>query len=429
MKAILKSIVVFIVTLEAQLVLKRYKPKVIVVTGSVGKTGTKDALYEVLRSHVRVRKSEKSFNSEVGVPLTILGLPNAWSNMRGWLANIVEGFFLCIKKQTYPAWLVLEVGVDHVGDMRRLRWLCPHIIVFTHFPEVPVHVENFGSREAIIAEKREIKHALRDGGTLFVNADDPEMADEKVREGQAVVRFGFAEHADVRGRAFETVYEEGAPVGVACDVLRSETVQHITVRGVLGKHNLYAYLVALGVLARVVPEKEVGANTSLVFQGVSASGRMHFLRGVHGSGIVDDTYNASPVAVEAGIQTLAELPVSGRRIVVLGDMMELGNFSIEAHARVGRLVAQTAHMFIGVGVRMQQALEVARKENSNIQTEYYKSAKEAGEHLRDILAEGDMVFVKGSQSMRMERAVEQILEDPSTTGEVLVRQSKEWKKR
>ena len=153
MKTFFKKAVVFIITLEARAVLRKYKPKIVAVTGSVGKTSAKDAIYEVLSEGARVRKSEKSFNSEIGLPLTILGIPNAWSNPFRWLQNIIDGLFVLLFTVQYPQWLVLEVGADRPGDIRSLaKWLRVDIAVITRLPEVPVHVE-FYAAEAVV-EKR-----------------------------------------------------------------------------------------------------------------------------------------------------------------------------------------------------------------------------------------------------------------------------------
>src|SRR3989338_11232407 len=126
MKNIFKKTVVWIITLQARAVLRKYKPKIVAVTGSVGKTSAKDAIYEVLSRGARVRKSEKSFNSEIGLPLTILGCPNAWSNPFAWLGNFIEGMKLIVLPNHYPRTLILEVGADRPGDIKNIvRWMKP----------------------------------------------------------------------------------------------------------------------------------------------------------------------------------------------------------------------------------------------------------------------------------------------------------------
>src|SRR3990167_7763068 len=130
MRKLFKFFVVTVLVWEARMTLRRHKPFIIAVTGSVGKTTTKDAIFHVLKDTTSIRKSEKSFNSELGVPLTILGLPNAWHDPLRWAENILRGLWLAARKTGYPAWLVLEVGADRPGDIRKIaRWLRPDIAV------------------------------------------------------------------------------------------------------------------------------------------------------------------------------------------------------------------------------------------------------------------------------------------------------------
>jgi len=426
MKSLFKRIVVAILTWEAKRVLAKYKPKVVAVTGSVGKTSTKDAIYTVLKKSGFVRKSEKSFNSEVGVPLTVLGLPNAWSSLSGWLENILEGLYMLVVKTDYPEWLVLEVGADRPGDIQSLAWLKPQVVLFTRFPEVPVHVEFFGSREAVVEEKRSLKQALTSDGTLIVNADDDAMKDEMVVEGQHRLSYGFSEHATVYAKDYHIVYEDNLPVGVSCVVSFQQTAKQLVLRGALGRHHLYPLVGAL----------TVAVSTGMLFpnavealsEHVPPPGRMRLLNGIHSSVLIDDTYNSSPVAVHAAIEALAALNVSGKKIVVLGDMMELGEFSVKEHQRIGVDVAEIADIFVTVGVRMLAAAKAANTTNARCQRiEVLKDAHEAARLLRTIVSDGDVVLVKGSQSMRMERVVEQLLRDPNSAVKTLVRQDSHWK--
>ena len=428
MKAFLKYVVVSLLTLEARVVLWKYKPKIVAVTGSVGKTGTKDAVYSVLSSTYHVRKSDKSFNSELGVPLTILGLPNAWSDMLAWFENIIEGLHIIFSRTPYPEWLVLEVGADRPGDIRSLRWLKPHIVVFTRFPDVPVHVEFFESPEQVIQEKLELARALRPTGTLIVNADDERMTNILPKEGQRVLSYGFREGATVRGHTETVYYEDNAPTGVACRVEFQNGHEDVRMQGTLGAHHVYSLLSAI----------TVGISEGMAFTHAvealkthtSPPGRMRILRGIHGSTLIDDTYNASPVAVDAGLATLSSLQVHGKKIVVLGDMMELGDYSVAEHNKVGATVTNVANMFFAVGIRMRNAANSAKEKKGFCErVESVQDADEALAELKNVVGEGDVVYVKGSQSMRMERVVAGLLADPSIASEVLVRQDAEWKKR
>src|SRR3989344_4669974 len=138
MKSALKKIIFGILTWEARLMLHKHHPKIIAVTGSVGKTSTKDAIYTVISKKFNTRKSEKSFNSEIGVPLTILGLDTAWSNFFKWIWNIIVGLWRVLFIRNYPKVLVLEVGADHPGDIRNIvEWVQPDIAVVT--PPADIH--------------------------------------------------------------------------------------------------------------------------------------------------------------------------------------------------------------------------------------------------------------------------------------------------
>ena len=129
MKSTFKKIIGLIIEWQAKLIIRKYKPKIVAVTGSVGKTSTKDAIFSVMSQFFYTRKSEKSFNSDIGIPLTIMGCPNGWYDPILWLKNILEGFYLIFFKAPYPQWLVLEVGADRPNDIKNVtKWLKPDVV-------------------------------------------------------------------------------------------------------------------------------------------------------------------------------------------------------------------------------------------------------------------------------------------------------------
>jgi len=430
MHTLFKRIVVAVLTWEAKRALKKYRPRIVAITGSVGKTGTKDAVFTALAHKQYVRKSQKSFNSELGVPLTILGLGTAWRDPIGWIENMLEGLSVAFVKGPYPEWLVLEVGADRPGDIKNLAWLRPHISVFTQFPDVPVHVEFFDGPEQVIAEKRELKHMLRPEGTLIVNADDAKMREEAVTEGQHLLSYGFAEHATVRILNAYVEYDGGGqPTGMAATVRFQDEEQTLHAQGVLGNHQFYPLVAALAVA--LSEGARFGDAVAALSEHAFPPGRMCLLPGKYDATLVDDSYNSSPAATLAGLDAFDSLQCEGKKIAVLGDMLELGEYSTQAHRDVGARVAQVADVFVGVGVRMRGAVEVA-KAAGNPRVHYvasFKHVREAIPFLHDKLRSGDVLYIKGSQSMRMERLTEELLRDPSSAAAVLVRQDKEWKDR
>src|SRR3989338_628664 len=277
-----KKILVFILTWEARLVLWRYQPRIIAITGSVGKTTTKDAIYAALASSVHVRKSEKSMNSDIGVPLTILGQGNGWRNPVKWMVHIVRGFLPVILPHKYPDWLVLEVGADRPGDIRSLaRWLRPDIAVLTGVPKIPVHVEYFPSSEDVAREKQTLLEYVRPGGSIIVNGDDARLQELKRNMKEGCVTYGIESFNDFFATGVSIVYEKGMPGGVSFEMHRTDTSEQVTLHGSLGIPRVYSALAAFAA-AEIVGIDKAAAARSL--QGLAPSpGRMRILNGVRDS--------------------------------------------------------------------------------------------------------------------------------------------------
>jgi len=432
MKSILKHIVLKILTLEAKLVLKKYKPKIVAITGSVGKTGTKDAIYEVVRTASFARKSEKSYNSDIGVPLTILGCETGWNSPIAWIKNITEGLALILLKNHYPKVLVLEVGMNYPGEIARTaKWLRPDIVVFTRMGDVPVHVEFFDSPEALLAEKATLLRAMKKEGTAILNKDDERIMSLKdivKNKGARLLTYGFTEGADVRGAYPEFIYDKGAPVATAFKVEHEGKTMPVRMEGVLGAHHGY------GVLASLAVGLELGANILTAIEAlgklVLPSGRSRIIPALRWATIIDDSYNSSPVASQAALTALELLETKGRKIAVLGDMLELGKYSMDAHKEIGKFAGEVCDMLIAVGPRAKYIAEGALIGGLSEKNVFqFTDVVKAGNHLEHLLKEGDVVLVKGSQGMRMERIVLEVMAHPENRAELLVRQEEEWENR
>jgi UDP-N-acetylmuramyl pentapeptide synthase len=419
---------------EAHAVLRKYKPRVVAITGSVGKTSTKDAVYAVLQKKFHVRKSEKSFNSEIGVPLTILGLQNAWGNPLYWLQNIIDGLLLVVTRRPYPEWLVLEVGADRPGDISQLAsWLKVDVAIITRLPEVPVHVEFFDSVEAVIQEKASLMDAVRPGGTIILYADDERTRKLEQRlpaPDAKFMFFGFGDEVDVWVSKFEIVRQEGGqgwPLGMRAHVTVAGESAPVEILGSLGTH---AFLPAA---AAAAAGHVLGVSLAEIVAGLESydppPGRVRLLPGIKGSLIIDDTYNSSPAATVAALEAL-QLTKAKRKIAALADMMELGRLSVEEHRKVGAKAAKVCSALVVVGVRARDiamgALDNGMPDQSILQ---FEDSTKAAQELQNLVQEGDAILIKGSQSMRMERVVEELMQEPERAGELLVRQDREWKRR
>jgi UDP-N-acetylmuramyl pentapeptide synthase len=434
----LKTIIVGILTLESRLILRKYKPFIVAITGSVGKTSTKDAIFDVLKSHSSyVRKSDKSMNSEIGLPITIIGVSNAWRNIFGWVSNMWAGLQLIVFTQHYPDCLVLEIGADHPGDIKRVgAWLKPDITVITQISDMPVHVEFFNSPEQVRQEKAELVKALKVAGTLVLFGDNPKvvsLADMIKAKNPQVVLFGLTEGVQVQGSAYQNEYEQSSDTKHAMNHVRGfsfvlsmgEIQEKISVEGVIGPSLMYSLLAAAAVgRARGIPAHELVKGLQSYH---APRGRMNIISGIKGSTLIDDTYNSSPDAVVSALLTLKSIEHASRRVAVLGDMMELGKYSGDEHRKIGVDIVGSADMLVTVGQRSYATARMAVQSGmSATSVVSFDTASEAAEYMSKQVKSGDIILIKGSQSVRMERVVARLMLNPERAPDLLVRQEKEW---
>lgn len=427
-----KTVLVYLLTLEAKLILKKYKPYVIAVTGNMGKTSTKDAIYTAIAESRHVRKSEKSLNSEFGVPLTIIGAKSGWNNPFAWLTVLFEGLLVLMLKNHYPKVLVLEVGADHPGDIARIaRWLQPHVAVITGVPDVPVHITYFNSPEELAEEKKQLAKYVRKGGRVVLNGDDARTKAMYPEFRALAVMYGLSEGNTFSASHVEVVYQNEKPLGMRFRINHKGSSVPVMLSGVVGRTHVLPVLAAAAVAhAMNIDTASVGAAFH-THEG--APGRMRIIEGRGGATIIDDSYNASPAAMHAALDTLDTLMVRGRKIGLLGDMRELGKYSEAAHKEVGEHSARVLDILITVGEESKVLAESARQHGMSegmVKCFGYGESAAAGRHVLDILKPDDVVLVKGSQNMiRMEKAVKVLLADSDRAEELLVRQEPEWKVR
>ena len=313
------------------------------------------------------------------------------------------------------------------------KWLIPEAVVVTRLSEVPVHVEFFKSPKEIIKEKGFLVQALEDHGTLFLNSDDRDVMGMREMKRQCrLVTFGIEERADFQASNLEIVYEKNShgavPSGITFKVNHNGNSVPISLRGALGRQHVYPALAALA-FGESLGLNIVGMAESVMVY-TTPPGRMRIIAGVKHTTIIDDTYNSSPVAVTEALRTLGEVKTSARKIAVFGDMLELGKYSAKAHEKAGKETVGVADILITVGIRARDiaigALDNGMDEKNIFQ---FDGVAEAGKFVEGILVEGDIVLVKGSQGMRLELIVEEIMAEPERAGELLVRQGHEWKNR
>ncbi len=430
---LLKKIIVYLLKILAKGVLHRQRPEVVGITGSVGKTSTKEAIYAVLSSHYQVRCNSKSYNNEIGVPLTIIGIDDyPGRNLWKWLKVIGKGlFFSLYPSKNYPKILVLEMGADHPGDIKYLAsFVKSRVGVITAI--APVHIEFFKKIENILAEKKILIDTLPVDGVAVVNGDDQMLKRSIAKIKTKVLTFGFDESVDVRGsevRLSSGSSDQAEGVrGISFKLSYQGHVVPVFMPGVLGRHQVYAALAAAAV--GFVFELNLVQISEALRMFKPPRGRMNLLAGIKHTFIIDDSYNSSPTAAQAALEVLAEMSQaqSARSVAVLGDMLELGAYTEQGHREVGHKAAELGiDYLICVGARARyigHGAEEAGMDESNIF--YFSDVKEASRFLQELIKQGDFILIKGSQGARMEKAVKEVMAHPELAKELLVRQEDSW---
>jgi len=337
--------------------------KIIAVTGSVGKTTTKEMCACALSGTFSVHKTSGNFNNDIGMPLTLLKL----------------------QKEHDAA--VIEMGMNHFGEIERLSLCCkPDAALITNIGLS--HIENLKTQENILKAKLEILRGLKEGGALILNADDPllsKVSDERFN----IITYGIKNDCDVKGEVISQ--NEVMVLG-----------NKITL-SVEGEHNL------LNACAAMAVAKAFGADLSEAAKGISSyktdERRQSITKSKKGFYVISDYYNASPQSVEVALKTLSAK--DGRKIAVLGDMLELGDYSAESHKKSGIVAAELGiDMLFAYGKDSRLTYEAAK---DKIEAYHFDDKEELCEVLESKLSEGDWVLIKGSRGMKMETVYEKIM--------------------
>lgn len=416
MKALFKYIITYLLRLKAHAFLAQNKVEVIAITGSVGKTSTKEAIYAVLNSTFDVASSKKSFNTDIGMCLAILGQhQSGFSSVSAWLKILKQVFLEEIKA---PEKMILEMGADKPGDLERLMKIAPPVLsVVTNVNEVHLGPGQFPNIEAIAKEKSTLVRMLPQSATAVLNADDPRVINMPTRAQKKT--FGLSGAADLRAK---NIHSDST--GLSFDLEFEGKTERVSL-SIIGEFQVYVMLPAVMVGLSFGMSLKECAKALLNYK--MPPGRMNPIDGLNGSHILDGSYNASPKTVETSLAMVDGFNAP-RKIIALGTMNELGDLSYGAHLKAGEQAAKVGQLLIFVGKEASTlkkgAMSTGFKE-SDIYT--FFSSVDAGVFLAEKLEKEDLILVKGSQNaVRMERFIEKIMKHPEKANELLCRQGEAW---
>lgn len=354
----------------------KFSIPVVAVTGSNGKTTTKDMIAAVLARKYQVLKTEGNLNNHLGLPLTLFGLR--------------------VEHQV----AVLEMGMSGFGEIRRLCQVGdPTMGVLTNVG--PAHLEFFASVEEIAEAKAELLEYLTEGRVAILNADDELVMRRQDRIGGRIITFGLERKADVRG-----TYLGACPGGGS--KFRVSGGLEITIR-LPGRHNVYNALAAVAVGRELrVAEEDIRETLERIEPSPM---RMEPLR-VAGVVVLNDAYNANPVSVQAALEALAEIGGNGQRIAILGDMLELGGATVQAHRRIGEKVFSLGIDYLftyGEWSRLMGEGAVGTGMEGN-RVIHFTDKEALVEKVKRLVNPGDTILVKGSRGMGLEDVVQRLRE-------------------
>ncbi len=406
----------------ARKIIAKYEPLVIGITGSVGKTSTRHAIAAALSAKYSLREPEKNFNNEIGIPLTIIGargLDEGGSSLLGWARVFAKAATVAYLPQQYPQVLVLEYGIDRPGDMDvYLDIVKPQLAVLTTIGMS--HREFFNSEEEIAFEKGKMAAGLPKNGAFIYNLDDKHVVEQTKRTQAHLISYGTTTEAMVSLVSAKETLQLQASTTLN---IKTPTREIEVTIPVVGKAHESA------VLAAVAMAEVMEVETDLIIKGLASyravPGRLNVLAGIKRAILIDDTYNAAPLSTKEALNLLSRFP-GENKIAVLGDMLELGDESDEAHADIGKLAAclNLKHL-VTVG-ELGKKIAAAAQTAGMAQVTSFNNSDEAKKFVLENLEPESVVLIKGSQGARMEKITKELLAEPTAASHLLVRQYGKW---
>lgn len=414
----------------AKMVLWRYRPLIIAVAGSTGKSSTKEAIYYALKNNFKVSRSFYNLNTEIGLPLTIIKGYDAKRNIFLWLVNIFRalGLFI-IKRKDYPQIWVLEMSEDHPHSISYLTKLCqPKIGVISWIDSIPVHSMFYQSAEDVQEEIRQLVALLPSNGTAVLNADNDLSLIAQNKTKAKVITYGFSNNAEVKISQYSLIVNQDfRQMGLTLRLEYQGSYVPLRLIGIIGQAQAYALTAAAAV------GLSLGLNLVQIAENLREykilKSRTNFIPGIKNTWILDDSYNSNPAALRMALNIFQEIASVvkqknvynlKRKVVALGEMRELGKYSDKAHQQIAPLIIDKADIFIAIGNKMKITVEECLKLGfPKDKIFWFENSLEAGKKAKELIQAGDLWLVKGSRGVHLEQVTLAIMKEPEKAKEYL----------
>ena len=415
MKTLFRKFIVSALTAFARIAIYLHRPKIIAITGSVGKTTVTNMVVSILKENgLSSRGSIKSYNGDIGVPLSIFGLQSGISNPFKWIYILFISFFKMLF--SIPKYIVLEVGLETPGDITGIvKWLKPDISTITLLAKNPVHLERFNDKESLYKEKLSLFEETKNKGAVVWNGED-EIQKKYISNTSKTFNINSFNSDSIEVVSSNIHYDEYGPIGTDILIKIDGSEETFYMPEVIGEGVVQSLVASLATVRAISKDIPITVMRKAIASRPATPGRMHILGGKNGSVIIDDSYNASPIAMEKALQTLSMVDKK-KKIAILGVMAEIGDERDSIHKRIGEVLGETVDTAFIVG-----DANYGNKENILYEKDHKKIIEKCLE-----IADKDTVFLcKGSQVSRVEKIVKGLISEKVNPKESLVRQEGFW---
>ena len=413
----------------ARLTIWRFEPKIIAVSGSVERNSAMEAMQAVLTSGRKnpgsVRISKGEYAGEWKIPLAIVSdkagddlriLSQDDSGFAGFLRKIflwAEVIFSAILKlfamqrMAYPEILILEYEATRPGEIKNLLEIGrPYTGVITLLGRIPAHVESWDGPEAVFREQASLVEYLPGNGFAVLNFDDEDVLRMKERTRAKVVTFGFGEGADLNLSGFAHRLENNTPRGISFKLSYGGSTVPVVIGNVLGRIESYA-AAAAACIGLIFDLNLLEISEALRTCELNSAG-IKLVRGIKGANIIDSSVSTSPDSIQEALRALRDLP-GNRKLAVLGDILGLGKYSIEAHETLGKIAGQSINYLFTIGPRGKFIAEGARSAGlARSRISSFDTSLEVGIELQNLIRENDLILVGGSKEIGLDKIIEEI---------------------